>query len=451
MQRRVAPEQDGPMEPPRSAQISEDLKSVAIASILEVTSDFLYVEDTDKLLEKIAKTVSETFGLRTVHIGILDPETGLYVVRAAYGFEPEQEAKVRKVRYTQERMGKDLRPEFKIGRNAYYVPADGYEFDNEDMPFIIHPERMDRARRFPDEWHELDYVDFMMFKKDGTVLGYLEIDEPDDHKVPSDETLGAIGVFSDLAAIAIQNAELYDELERDRKKVELLIDLIGHDVNNYAQAVSGFIELAMARRGVPEPSRKSLAKALDQVWNLNKLVTNVKLYARVESAGAKGLVPTDLKTVITEAFEAAQTYNPSKSVNLVFEDDGVRKLADMNELGKEIFVNLFSNAIKFDTHENVVVEVDITNTCEDKREMWCATVADHGPCIPDEIKDRIFERFTQGGSLSHGSGLGLHIARALVAQYKGRIWVEDRVKGDHSQGSVFKVLLPKSSEKNQVG
>jgi signal transduction histidine kinase len=442
------PHRELEMATDRSIERREDLRSVAISSILEVTSDFVTVREVDKLLDKIVTTVSETFGLRTACIGIRDKETGLFVVRAAHGFDPEVAEKIKKVRYDMDRMTRDLRPEFKVGRNVYYVPAGSYEIENEDeMLFVIHPERMDNARRFPDEWHELDFVDFLMYEKDGSLMGYLEIDEPEDHKVPDDETFRAIEIFSDLAAIAIQNAQLYEQLEKDRKEIELLIDLIGHDVNNYAQAVSGFIELAMSRKGVPEPIRKSLAKGLDQVWNLNKLVSNVKLYAKVEAAGNRDLRPIDLVRALREAQAAAESYDRSRKVRFAWNCDDEQKLSPMNDFAKDIFLNLFTNAIKFDQHEDVVIQVDIGETVDDKREMWLVSVLDRGPGVEDEFKQKIFDRFTQGPARGQGgSGLGLHIAKTLVDSYKGRIWVEDRVEGDRSKGSVFRVLLPKAVE-----
>jgi signal transduction histidine kinase len=437
------------MDEQRNGRRADDLKNAAIESILEVTSDFQYIEDVDLLLQKICKTVSETFGLAKCTIGIREKDTGLFAVRAAYGFEPEMETKIRKVKYTLDRMMRDLKPEFKVSTNTYYIPSENWEPDDEDMVFVAHPERLDRARRFPDEWTELDYIDLLMKTRDGDILGYLEIDEPDDHKVPSDEKLRAIEIFSDLAAIAIQNAELYEDLENDRKKIELLIDLIGHDVNNYAQAVSGFVELAMSRKGVPEPSRKNLAKALDQVWNLNKLINNVKLFAKVEIAADKDLKPLDIVAVVREAFAAAASFSPSKQSKLkLLNDDGKPRKSMMNDLAKDVFLNLFTNAIKFDINERVEIEVEITEHREEKRTLWCVSVADNGPGVDDALKPIIFDRFTRASTFEGGSsGLGLHIAQTIVNSYKGRIWVEDRVPGDHTRGSVFRVLLPKAAEK----
>ena len=436
------------MDPETPSNNAGRPKSPAIASILDVTSDFMYVEDVDTLLQKIVKTVSDTFGLTAASIGIREKETGLFAIRAAYGFAPEREAEIRKVKYTQERMERDLRPEFLVLKNTYYVPAEAWEPDvYEDMLFVIHPERMDRARRFANEWHEGDFVDFLMYDRHGDLLGYLEIDEPDDHKVPGDDTLRAIQIFSDLAAIAIQNAELYDKSQIDQKKIQLLIDLIGHDVNNYAQAVSGFIQLAMSRKGVPEPSRKSMGKALDQVWNLNRLVTSVKLYAMADSQEDKDLTTMDLVEVVREGASAAESYNPNKTVEVQFEDDRTPKFCRMNKLAKEIFVNLFSNAIKFDPHEEVVIKAKIEGLTEEGREFWVVTVADNGPGIDDSIKEKIFDRFTQAASVGGGgSGLGLHIAKTLTTSYKGSIWVEDRILGVPSEGSAFKVCVPKAAK-----
>lgn len=428
-----------------SGSVSTQLRNLAVASILEVTSAFMYVGSLDALLQKIVKTVAETYGLAKVHIGILEKDSGLFATRAAYGFTGETEKAIRNVKYSMERMRRDLRPELKIGRNAYYVPAEDWEPDEEDMLFITRPERIDRARRFPDEWHECDYIDFLMYARDGSLLGYLEIDEPDNNKVPSEETIRAIEVFSDLAAIAIQNAQLYEEIEADRKKIELLLDLIGHDVNNYAQGINGFIELAMARPDIPQPARKSLAKAHDLITNLNKLMRNVNVYAKTESAEARNLRPTNIVEVVKEAFSAVQSSVGGKDVKLNLADDGTPKMSDMNELAKEVFLNLFSNAVKFDEHDPVEIDVDVSGTCSNKREFWCVSVADRGPGIEDDMKQRVFDRFAQAPPSSIGTGLGLHIAKTLVESYKGRIWVEDRVKGDRSKGSVFKIELPKSS------
>jgi signal transduction histidine kinase len=70
------------------------------------------------------------------------------------------------------------------------------------------------------------------------------------------------------------------------------------------------------------------------------------------------------------------------------------------------------------------------------------TVADSGPGVPDDQKDRIFERFFQAEAgrnvRGRGVGLGLTICREIAAAHGGAIWVSD----NPGRGSTFQVLLP---------
>ena len=75
------------MNDEKSGRRPDEPRNVAVASILEVTSEFMYVDDLDTLLKTTAKTVSETFGLAKVHIGIREEGTGLFAIRAAHGFD----------------------------------------------------------------------------------------------------------------------------------------------------------------------------------------------------------------------------------------------------------------------------------------------------------------------------------------------------------------------------
>jgi len=67
---------------------------------------------------------------------------------------------------------------------------------------------------------------------------------------------------------------------------------------------------------------------------------------------------------------------------------------------------------------------------------------DDGPGIPDDIKPKVFLRKYRGQTKGQGSGLGLYLTKRLVEDNGGRIWLEDRVPGDHSRGVRFIVHLP---------
>ena len=65
---------------------------------------------------------------------------------------------------------------------------------------------------------------------------------------------------------------------------------------------------------------------------------------------------------------------------------------------------------------------------------------DNGKGIANTRKETIFQRgYTEEKSVQ---GMGLSLVKKIIKNYNGEIWVEDRIKGDHSQGSNFILLIP---------
>ena len=127
----------------------------------------------------------------------------------------------------------------------------------------------------------------------------------------------------------------------------------------------------------------------------------------------------------------------------------------------QVVENLVENALKF-SPRGAEVDVAVSSTeaagpegssrapsavraGEGGAKPVLITVADRGPGVPAQDKERIFERFHQaGGGLRRsegGVGLGLAICKEIVAAHGGEIWVEDRPGG----GSVFSMVLPESA------
>jgi signal transduction histidine kinase len=115
-----------------------------------------------------------------------------------------------------------------------------------------------------------------------------------------------------------------------------------------------------------------------------------------------------------------------------------------NQFIGDLFLNIVSNAVKFDTAKRVKVDIGITEDRSAKGDYWLISIVDRGRGIPDDRKKAVFERFATGMTGIKGFGLGLSIVSTIVEKFGGRIWVEDRIQGDFSKGAVFKVLLPKA-------
>jgi signal transduction histidine kinase len=108
---------------------------------------------------------------------------------------------------------------------------------------------------------------------------------------------------------------------------------------------------------------------------------------------------------------------------------------DEHRIG-QVIGNLLSNACKY-TPEGGQIAVSCTETADEV----VVAVQDTGPGIPGERVDRLFARYERLGTQSEakGMGLGLAVARGIVALHGGRIWVESEV----GKGSTFRFSLPK--------
>jgi signal transduction histidine kinase len=112
-----------------------------------------------------------------------------------------------------------------------------------------------------------------------------------------------------------------------------------------------------------------------------------------------------------------------------------------NELLRDVFDNILENAIKYNKEEKIML--DITHSGSKNNKFWKFEIQDNGPGVPDEMKERIFERLQRGEKSVHGSGLGLTIVKEIITRYGGEIMVQDKVKGDYTHGSNFVIILPK--------
>ncbi|MGN6614665.1 MAG: sensor histidine kinase [Candidatus Nitrosocosmicus sp.] len=129
------------------------------------------------------------------------------------------------------------------------------------------------------------------------------------------------------------------------------------------------------------------------------------------------------KEVFNDAYVNYPIKNNGKKINLDISIDKRFKEKDINimadDLLKEIFINIFSNSIKYsDKYTTVPINISITEYGISDAKYWMILVSDYGKGIPDPLKEGLFERFYSKAS---GSGLGLSIVRSLIKRYNGRV------------------------------
>jgi signal transduction histidine kinase len=296
-----------------------------------------------------------------------------------------------------------------------------------------------------------------------------------------DSLLGS--TFALQAAIALENAELYDEVTRLNQQLEGMVQQRTEELKHALETVermdrhkSDFISVAAHELRTPltvmkgytsmleaDPAMRSQGHLLESIRGvlagtdrLHEIVNSMLDVARIENqVMTPHAEPVSLPAIIRRV--CADVANAIASRSITIEQVGLETLpritGDSSMLLK-VFQNVIYNAIKF-TPDGGKITITTRHT-QDEALGNCieVLVQDTGIGIDPAHHELIFEKFYQTGKVAlhssgklsfkgGGPGLGLAIARGIVQAHKGRIWVESRGCDEKKcPGSTFHILLP---------
>ena len=411
-----------------------------MAKVLDLTTSVMFMDDLDILLQRVTDAVVQSFGYKRASIRLFDVAADVFVLRAKTGY-PEWVEKGDK--RPARGVLADLDDEFRIGTTTYLVKYEDQRYGVDSFSFLAHPELADLPRSSPTAWHERDKLMTALKDRNGRLTGFLLADEPNDHKLPTPDRIEVQEILATIASIAVENFKVFQGQVSAANEIALLNDLMTHDINNFNQGIMGYIELLLQDKRLDDNQRRYAERALVQVKNNARLIDNIRKLAKVRTMSEGTFAPMDLHRAVGEAIDAVTKATPERRVTVVSSLAPETHFVMANEYLSDIFLNVLSNAVKFDISPRVRVDVMIDDEVSPQGNSWLISVADRGRGIPDDRKSIVFERFATGVTGIKGFGLGLSIVSAIVERYGGRIWVEDRIKGDASKGTVFKILLPK--------
>ena len=257
-----------------------------------------------------------------------------------------------------------------------------------------------------------------------------------------------VKTFADQAAIAIQNARLFREIQEksaqlevaNKHKSEFLANM-SHELRTPLNAIIGFSE-ALIDKLFGELTDKQLEYQKDihqSGKHLLSLINDILDLSKIE-AGRMELelssfhLPTAISNAVTLIRERALRHGIALGVEI---DPRLGDFQADERKVKQILLNLLSNAVKFTPDGG---RVDLSATLDtDNVEI---AVRDTGVGIAQEDQASLFEEFKQLGKDSsrkaEGTGLGLALTKRLVELHGGQILVDSAV----GKGSTFRVLLP---------
>jgi two-component system sensor histidine kinase MtrB len=244
---------------------------------------------------------------------------------------------------------------------------------------------------------------------------------------PDDADLGALVTsFNDMARA------LQERVERDAR----FASDVSHELRSPLTTMATSVGVLEARRDeLPERSRTVLDLLVADVGRFRTIVEDLLEISRFD-AGAAALDLDELP--VAELVRNAVRLSPGDEVPVVVRPGAEAVVASVDKRRVvRVLANLLENASRYgDGADQVVVE----RVGAEVR----ISVEDRGPGVPEEERDRIFERFSRGAAeagrrgTGQGVGLGLALVQEHVALHGGRVWVEDREGG----GACFVVALP---------
>jgi two-component system sensor histidine kinase KdpD len=254
-----------------------------------------------------------------------------------------------------------------------------------------------------------------------------------------------LDALAGVAAIAIERVQFLEErksAELARQSEELksaLLASLGHDLRTPLTAIRVAASNLQASWLQDADRREQSDLILAEVERLNRLFQNILEMARIDS----GAVATDVRWVHpAEIFEAARD-----QVELTLRQHRVEIRADSDRvvrldprLTASALAHLLENAAQYTTPD---LPIEVTMSVSE--DGLSVTVRDHGPGIAQADLPRVFERFYRGAEAKRwgsGTGMGLSIARGMLAAEGGRIWVENC----SDQGTQFTIAVPARSK-----
>ena len=214
-----------------------------------------------------------------------------------------------------------------------------------------------------------------------------------------------------------------------------------HELKSPITRLRWILDKFFSTKELQEKATPEMADIMDKIQStsdgLRLLVFDLLNVARLESGTITISVhPTDLISVVQDLVLGFKEEAKKKSIMLTFDYDSTKKLpfvmSDSERL-KEVFTNLITNAIKFNSEGgNVKITVEWVGDFLETR------VSDTGVGMTEKEISQLFTKFWRAHPDIEGTGLGLWIAKQLITRMGGEITVESK-KGE---GSTFTIMLP---------
>jgi signal transduction histidine kinase len=263
--------------------------------------------------------------------------------------------------------------------------------------------------------------------------------------MPRFDNVEFAGRLADRAAIAIENARLYEQVRQANAAKSEFISCVSHELRTPMTSIRGYAEmLEKGMVGTLSTQQMEFASTIRRnAERMQVLVSDLQDVSRIETGKMRlELAPTAVADALDSALQATQAQIDARSQHLEVEiaDDMPPVFADRSRLA-QILINLLSNAHKYTPQGgHISVRADVQGDFVE------CTVTDTGVGISPQDRQSLFTKFFRSEDPAvretPGTGLGLCIVKSLVELQSGEI----EVKSELGKGTTVRFTMPVATE-----
>jgi PAS domain S-box-containing protein len=280
----------------------------------------------------------------------------------------------------------------------------------------------------------------------GRTLGVITFISAESGRIYSEEDLALAGDLAQRAAVAMENATLYEALQQSGRAKDVFLATLAHELRNPLAPISNAVALLRLRQQ-PEtkPGPGQALQVIErQVSQLSRLVDDLLDVSRINTGKIElKRELSDLVTILQSAIETSRPHIEAAQHTLAVTLGAAQAPLDADPLRlAQVFSNLLNNAAKYTNRGG---RIDIA--MEVAAQEYVVRVRDNGIGIAEPMLKDVFTLFTQ---VTHpversqgGLGIGLSLVEGLVHLHGGRV---EAFSAGSGQGSEFTVRLPRAAE-----
>jgi signal transduction histidine kinase len=397
-------------------------------TLLRSSKEMVSIVDIEELSTSLVRTVARALGTEKGSLYLQD-EKGVYDLRATIRTDDNEQ-------YQEKSITRDDDVVRLLQKTHRPVIKEELQLAQQD------PQAQRAARRMGELEAELS----IPIVSKNKMIGILSLGQKDRKEIYSTEDLELLSTLANQAAIAIENARLYENLKQSQATLRradrlsslgLLTAGLAHEIRNPLVAIRTFTQLLPERYDDAEFREGFQGLALKEVDRICGLITDLLSFAR---PSRPNVAEEHVNDVVDGIARILETEAKEKGVEIKrdFAAELPKVWIDREQM-KQVFMNVILNAIQaMKTGGSIFISTRpySRNQAGEPGEFVQVEIRDTGVGIPEENLDHIFDPFFT--SKEEGSGLGLSVSHQIVQEHGGYVTAESKL----GKGTSFFIHLP---------